>query len=66
VTLGDICFVFSHVDRLRRKKSEGEAARIGSRVKQPLIRMWAHARAQRDGRSAKYRWRPLFNAAKFG
>ena len=27
-------------------------------------RMWANA--QRDGRSAEYRWRPLFNAAKFG
>jgi len=27
-------------------------------------RMWADA--QRDGRSAKCRWRPLFNAAKFG
>jgi len=25
--------------------------------------MWA--KAQRDGRPAKYRWRPLFNAAKF-
>jgi len=25
--------------------------------------MWANA--QRDGRPAKYRWRPLFNAAKF-
>jgi len=25
---------------------------------------WANA--QRDGRSAEYRWRPLFNAAKFG
>jgi len=24
------------------------------------------ADAQRDGRSAKYRWRPLLNAAKFG
>jgi len=24
------------------------------------------ANAQRDGRSAEYRWRPLFNAAKFG
>jgi len=24
------------------------------------------ANAQRDGRPAKYRWRPLFNAAKFG
>jgi len=27
-------------------------------------RMWANA--QCDGRSAKYRWCPLFNAAKFG
>ena len=27
-------------------------------------RMWASA--QRDGRPAEYRWRPLFNAAKFG
>jgi len=26
--------------------------------------MWANA--QRDGRPAKYRWRPLFNAAKSG
>jgi len=24
------------------------------------------ANAQRDGRPAKHRWRPLFNAAKFG
>ena len=29
-----------------------------------LTRMWADA--QHDGRSAEYRWRPLFNAAKFG
>jgi len=27
-------------------------------------RMWANA--QRDGRPAERRWRPLFNAAKFG
>jgi len=26
--------------------------------------MWANA--QRDGRPAEYRWRPLFNTAKFG
>jgi len=30
----------------------------------PVTRMWANA--QRDRHSAKYRWRPLFNAAKFG
>ena len=28
------------------------------------LKMWASA--QRDGHPAKYRWRPLFNAAKFG
>jgi len=28
------------------------------------LEMWANV--QRDGRPAKYRWRPLFNAAKFG
>ena len=33
-------------------------------TKQNLTRMWANA--QRDGRPAEYRWRPLFNAAKFG
>jgi len=29
-----------------------------------ITRMWANA--QRDDRRAEYRWRPLFNAAKFG
>ena len=29
-----------------------------------VTRMWA--KAQRDGRPAEHRWRPLFNAAKFG
>ena len=28
------------------------------------LEMWANA--QRDGRTAEHRWRPLFNAAKFG
>jgi len=34
------------------------------RGKEEETRMWANA--QRDGRPAKYRWRPLFDAAKFG
>jgi len=29
-----------------------------------VTRMWANA--QRDVRPAEYRWRPLFNATKFG
>jgi len=32
--------------------------------KKTQLEMWANA--QRDGRPAKHRWRPLFNAAKFG
>ena len=32
--------------------------------KPQATRMWANA--QHDGRPAEYRWRPLFNAAKFG
>ena len=28
------------------------------------LEMWASAK--RDGHTVKYRWRPLFNAAKFG
>jgi len=41
--------------------------RLGEEKKeerQKELEMWANA--QRDGRPAKYRWRPLFNAAKFG
>jgi len=34
------------------------------RGKKEQTRMCANA--QRDGRPAKYRWRPVFNAAKFG
>jgi len=33
-------------------------------VRKWQTRMWANA--QRDGHPAKYRWRPLFNATKFG
>ena len=33
-------------------------------MKYVKLEMWANA--QRDGRPAEYRWRPLFNAAKFG
>ena len=33
-------------------------------AKEEKLEMWANA--QRDGRPAEYRWRPVFNAAKFG
>jgi len=37
---------------------------LADAAKRTKTRMWANA--QRDGRPAEYRWRPLFNAAKFG
>ena len=46
---------------IRRGKKEEEEE--GKKL-QDETRMWANA--QRDGRPAEYRWRPLFNAAKFG
>ena len=38
--------------------------RCEEEVKFQSTRMWANA--QPDGRPAEHRWRPLFNAAKFG
>ena len=37
---------------------------MAATLKYEILEMWANA--QRDGRRAKYRWRPLSNAAKFG
>jgi len=37
---------------------------VHSTTNQMTTRMWANA--QPDGRPAEHRWRPLFNAAKFG
>jgi len=46
------------------KKTFNVPKPITCQPKKSSSRMWANA--QRDGRLAKYRWRPLFNAAKFG
>jgi len=44
---------------------QSAAAEIrGGKKKEEELEMWANA--QRDGRPAEYRWRPLFNATKFG
>jgi len=56
----------------KRRKKEGKKIEITWQkynglpyyIGRPKLEMWANA--QRDGRSAEYRWRPLFNAAKFG
>jgi len=41
-----------------------ELRHVSTIGKNLLTRMWANA--QRDGRPAEHRWRPLFNGAKFG
>jgi len=43
---------------------QSPTAEIRRARKKDRTRMWANV--QRDGRPAEHRWRPLFNAAKFG
>ena len=59
----------SGIDRQDKKKDRQPSDRTQWTVLQTVAqntktKMWANA--QRDGRPAKYRWCPLFNAAKFG
>jgi len=49
----------TRLDRLSERKHINQSVE-----KHVQTRMWANV--QRDGRPAKYRWNPLFNAAKFG
>jgi len=44
------------------KKEERKKETTGQKYNE--LEMWANA--QRDGRPAEHRWRPLFNTAKFG
>jgi len=41
-----------------------ELTEAGETALNNKLEIWANA--QRDGRPTEYRWRPLFNAAKFG
>jgi len=48
-----------------QKNNKNEIKENSTQItKQTKLEMWANA--QRDGRPVEYRWRPLFNAAKFG
>jgi len=48
-----------------RSSSTAAVPRVEERERiSQQLEMWANA--QPDGRPAEYRWRPLFNAAKFG
>jgi len=50
---GSMADIHSTTAEIRKKK-----------MKKERTTMWANA--QRDGRLAEHKWRPLFNAAKFG
>jgi len=56
------CGILRHVVEKRCSMPCGDARHRSSQTH--WTRMWADA--QRDGRSAAYRWSPLFNTAKFG
>ena len=66
------CETSHSVQEQTKQRREQEATiyltvlkRLGTRGPAALQQeMWANA--QRDGRLAEHRWRPLFNAAKFG
>jgi len=57
---------FSGTSQVSRCQKKSPSGLYGAKPKQThkKLEMWANA--QRDGRPAAHRWRPLFNAAKFG
>jgi len=62
----ETCILNSHIGHTMCRSMvdiQSAAAEI-RRGKKERNRMWANA--QRNGRPAEYRWRPLFNAANFG
>jgi len=53
------------IDDIKIDTTAKQAAMVWAcAAKRKETRMWANA--QPDGRPAEHRWRPLFNAAKFG
>ena len=63
-------FVFSVCGKLtagkRNRLMKGLEKRIFLKMNKKYYELERWANAQRDGRPAEHRWRPLFNAAKFG
>jgi len=47
-------------------RSSTAEVRRGKKEERKKKELEMRANAQRDGRPAEHRWRPLFNAAKFG
>ena len=46
---------------LQTSSVDAQCDKLATELSQAKLEMWANA--QRDGRPAEYRWRPLFNAA---
>ena len=59
-----MCGSMVDIQSLTAEIRRGKKKERRRRKKQDETRMWANA--QPDGRPAEHRWRPLFNAAKFG
>ena len=60
-------FTSDHSGSIHKQKTKKETHNNKTRKnKKKYIQLEMWANAQRDGRPAEYRWRPLFNAAKFG
>jgi len=57
-------FVVVWTDRQTHNELIALTGRQSGQQQNNKLEMWANA--QRDGRPAEHRWRPLFNAAKFG
>jgi len=55
---------YTSTDRVTPNETSFWQKKMLSQKKQTTTRMWDNV--QLDGRPAEYRWRPLFNAAKFG
>jgi len=55
---------FARLNRGRQLYSAGQPSRCALAHILVVTRMWANA--QPDGRPTEHRWRPLFNAGKFG
>jgi len=60
--ISHMCFIWD--DRWNVSHKPTTINRTAANTVVYITRTWANT--QRDGRPAEYRWRPLFNAAKFG
>jgi len=61
---GEVSEIYNHLVSMHTNQQLAKLAVFEIKLLEKITRMWANA--QRDGRPAEHRWRPLLNAAKFG